>query len=300
MNINRIGIIITAATLSTSAAAGQLPERSGYRQVLQWAQLPSGYTWGTMSAVAIDRQGNVYGFQRDAPTSKVIVFDARGNYLKTWGEGAFPYAHGMRVLKDGYIWTTDRQAQVVLKFDADGRRLFTLGREGVAGSMDSTDAFNGASDVAMSDDGHLFVADGEGQNNRIVKFSKDGAFIKAWGSKGSGPGQFQNPHAIFIDSHGRLWVADRGNKRLQIFDQDGEYVDEMKQFGTPASIFIQDDVLYVASPAPENRVTIGTIDGKVLSVIEGLDAPHGIAVDASGAIYVAQSGGKAIVKFVKN
>jgi sugar lactone lactonase YvrE len=150
----------------------------------------------------------------------VIVFDAQGKYLKTWGEGSFPYAHGMRALGDGYIWTTDRQAQLVLKFDGDGKQLFSLGQKGVAGNMESTGAFNGASDVAMAANGDIFVSDGEGQNTRVVKFSKDGTFI-------------------------------------------------------------------------------GTTDGKVLEVIEGLDAPHGIAVDASGAIYVAQSGGKSIVKFVK-
>ena len=219
--------------------------------------------------------------------------------MKTWGEGTFPYAHGMRALRDGFIWTTDRQAQVVLKFDADGKQLFSLGQKGVAGNMDSTDAFNGASDVAMAENGDIFVSDGEGQNTRIVKFSKDGTFMKSWGTKGAGPGQLQTPHAIFIDSRGRVWVGDRGNKRLQIFDQDGKFLDQMTQFGTPASLFIQGDMLYVAAPAPENRVTIGTTDGKVLETIDGLDAPHGIAVDAGGAIYVAQSGGKAIVKFVK-
>ena len=291
------GLLLAVATsgpAQTKAGAGL------YRRVDNWAQLPPGYTWGTMSAVAIDARGNVYGFQRDDPTSKVIVFDRQGTYLKTWGEGAFPYAHGMRALRDGYIWTTDRQAQLVLKFDIDGRLLFSLGQKNVAGNMDSTDAFNGASDVAMAENGDIFVSDGEGQNTRIVKFSKNGTFIKAFGTKGAGPGQLQTPHAIFVDGRDRVWVGDRGNKRLQVFDQDGKFLDQLTQFGTPASLFIQGDMLYVAAPAPENRVTIGTTDGKVLDVIDGLDAPHGIAVDASGAIYVAQSGGKAIVKFVKN
>ena len=252
-----------------------------------------------MSAVAIDSSGRVYGFQRDDPTSKVIVFDAQGRYVITWGEGTFPYAYGLRALRDGFLWTTDRQAQLVLKFDADGRQLFALGQKNVAGTMDSTDAFNGASDVAMAENGDIFVSDGEGQNTRIVKFTKDGRFVKTWGSKGAGPGQLQTPHAIFIDGRGRVWVGDRGNNRLQVFDQDGTFLDQMTQFGTPASLFIQGNMLYVAAPAPENRVTIGTTDGTVLDTIEGLNAPHGIAVDAHGAVYVAQSGGKSIVKFVK-
>lgn len=294
-------IVVAALLLAVPAAVlTQTPAGdSHYRRVDQWAQLPAGYAWGTMSAVAIDGRGNVYGFQRDDPTSKVIVFDAQGKYLKTWGDGAFPYPHGMRALRDGGIWTTDRQAQLVLKFDPDGKLLFSLGKKNVAGNMESTDTFNGASDVAMAENGDIFVSDGEGQNTRIVKFSKAGAFIKAWGTKGAGPGQLQTPHAIFIDGRGRVWVGDRGNKRLQVFDQDGRFLDQMTQFGTPASLFIQGEMLYVAAPAPENRVSIGTTDGKVLETIEGLDAPHGIAVDAAGAIYVAQSGGKAIVKFVK-
>jgi streptogramin lyase len=295
----RIARAIVVAALVAAASHPHTAAESRYTRVDNWAQLPAGYAWGTMSAVAIDAKGNVYGFQRDDPTSKVIVFDAHGKYLKTWGEGTFPYAHGMRALRDGYIWTTDRQAQLVLKFDADGRQLFSLGKKGVAGTMESTDAFNGATDVAMAANGDLFVSDGEGQNTRIVKFSKDGTFIKTWGTKGAGPGQLQTPHAIFVDGRGRVWVADRGNKRLQIFDQDGTFLDQMTQFGTPVSLFIQDDTLYVAAPAPENKVTIATTDGKVLETIEGLDAPHGIAVDANGAIYVAQSGGKSIVKFVK-
>src|SRR5262245_31365698 len=297
MNTLIRGVAVVAVVLAAMPPFSAAENR--YTRIDNWAQLPAGYAWGTMSAVAIDAKGYVYGFQRDDPTSKVIVFDPQGKHVKTWGEGAFPYAHGIRALRDGGIWTTDRQAQLVLKFDADGKQLFALGRKNVAGTMESTDAFNGASDVAMGENGDIFVSDGEGQNTRIVRFSKDGTFIKTWGSKGAGPGQLQTPHAIFIDGRGRVWVADRGNKRLQIFDQDGKFLDQMTQFGTPVSLFIQGDMLYVAAPAPENRVTIGTTDGKVLETIEGLDAPHGIAVDASGAIYVAQSGGKSIVKFVK-
>lgn len=253
-----------------------------------------------MSAVAVDGAGRVYGLQRDEPTSKVLVFDAAGRYVKSWAEGAFPYAHGMRVLRDGFIWATDRKMQQVLKFDADGRQLMSLGRKDVAGDNDSEDTFNGVSDVAMADNGNLFVSDGEGGNSRVVKFSRDGVFLKSWGTKGSGPGELSTPHCIAIDGRGRVWVCDRGNKRLQVFDQEGHYLSQTTEFGTPVSVaFDADDVMYVATGAPENWVAIGTADGKLLGKIEGLDSPHGIAVDGSGAIYVAQSAGKAIVKFVK-
>lgn len=296
---HRVICALATALFLCAPATAVFNAQGRYNRVEHWAQLPPGYAWGTMSAVAIDASGNVYGFQRGDPTSKVIVFDVQGRYVKTWGEGLFPYAHGMRALPDGGIWTTDRQAQLVLKFDRDGKQLFSLGKKGVAGTMESTDTFNGASDVAMGANGDLFVSDGEGQNTRVVKFSKDGRFIKTWGGKGAAAGQFQTPHGLAIDRRGRVWVADRGNKRLQIFDQEGNYLDQMTQFGTPVSLAFQGDTVYVASPAPENKVTVGTLDGKVLETIDGLDSPHGIAVSADGAIYVAQSGGKSIEKFVR-
>lgn len=294
-----VSFFALAAAIASAVGAFAQARPGSYRRVDDWARLPAGYHWGTMSAVAVDAHGNVYGFQRDDPTSEVIVFNRQGTYLRTWGQGLFPYPHGMRALRDGNIWTTDRQAQLVQKFSPDGTLLFSLGRKGVAGTMESTDTFNGASDVALAENGDIFVSDGEGQNTRIVKFSRDGRFLKSWGTKGAAPGQLQTPHAIFIDDRGQVWVADRGNKRLQVFDQEGRFLEEMSQFGTPVSLFIQGDQLYVASPAPENTVTIGRTDGTVVETIEGLDAPHGIAVDADGAIYVAQSGGKSILKFVK-
>jgi streptogramin lyase len=292
-------IVLVALTVgampTTARAAG-----GTYRLVENWAQLPPGTEWGVMTAVGVDAQGNVFAFQRSEPTSKVMVFDLHGKYLRTWGEGAFTYPHGLRVLRDGLVWIADRQMQQVLKYDPDGKLLMSLGQKGVAGDNNSTDKFNGASDVVTAPNGDIFVSDGEGGNSRVVKFSKDGTFIKSWGTKGAGQGELNTPHNIAMDSKGRVWVCDRGNKRLQVFDQDGKYLDQMTQFGAPASIFItKDDVMFVAASEPENRVTIGTTDGKVLDKIEGLHYPHGIAVDGSGAIYVAESFGKAVLKFVK-
>ena len=203
------------------------------------------------------------------------------------------------------IWLTDRKLQQVLKFSLDGKLLMALGTKGVAGDNNSRESFNGVSDVTMSENGTLFVADGEGPNTRVVKFSKDGTFIKSWGTKGAGPGELNVPHSIAMDSKGRVYVADRTNKRIQVFDQDGKYLDQMTQFGVPTALFITpDDMLYVTTStsggSPENRVTIGTTDGKVLEqVVEGVNGPHGIAVDKSGAMYLAQTWGKNVVKFVK-
>jgi len=204
------------------------------------------------------------------------------------------------VLRDGFIWITDKTGDQVFKYSPDGELLMTLGKKGVAGDNDSTDALNGPSDVVISKSGDIFVSDGESTNTRVVKFSKDGKFIKCWGTKGDGPGELNLPHNIAIDSEGRLYVSDRLNKRIQVFDQDGKYLNQMTQFGAPAAIFIaKDDLLYVVAGAPENRLTIGTKDGKVLDRVEGLNAPHWVTVDSSGAVYIAEVAGQSLLKFVK-
>jgi sugar lactone lactonase YvrE len=290
-----VGCLAAWRPSSLSAAS------SGYRLVEHWAQLPAGTEWGVMSWVSTDQQDNVYAFQRDEPSAKVLVFDSRGRYLRSFGEGQFTYPHSLRVLRDGSVWTTARQQQQILKFSPDGKLLLSVGRKGVAGDNNSRDAFNGVSDIVMTKDGTLFASDGEGGNTRVVKMSADGRFLATWGTKGSAPGELSGPHCVTEDSHGRLYVCDRGNKRIQVFDQDGKFVAQMAQFGTPVSIAItSDDRMFVASPAPENRVTIGTTAGEVIDKIEGLDSAHGIAVDSGGNIYVAESAGKAVLKFSKN
>jgi len=279
-----------------------------YQMVENWAQLPQGMQWGVMSAVGIDPHGTIYAFKRSEPgekagamTSMVIVLDPNGKFLRSWGQNTFMSAHGLRVLTDGFIWITDKTGDQVFKFSPDGDLLMTLGKKGVAGDNNSTDGtLNGPTDVVLAKNGDIFVADGESANTRVVKFSKDGKFIKYWGTKGSEPGELETPHSIAMDSKGRLYVANRGNKRIDVFDQDGKYLDQMNQFGAPAGIFItKDDILYVVAGAPENRLTVGTTDGKVLDRVEGLNGPHEMAVDSSGAVYVAEVAGQALVKFVK-
>jgi hypothetical protein len=194
----------------------------------------------------------------------------------------------------------------------------TLGKAGVAG--DGPDTFNQPTDVVVAPNGTIFVADGhrETGNNRIVKFSKDGKFIMTWGKKGSAPGEFNIPHALALDSKGRLFVADRGNNRIQIFDQDGKFIDQWKQFSRPSGIFIgKNDVLYVAdsesgSVAPDHAawkrgIRVGSAkDGSVTAFIPdpvenitGTSAAEGVAVDEKGVIYGAEVGPKDVKKYVK-
>jgi sugar lactone lactonase YvrE len=305
-----LAVTVVLAAILGAAAMRPCNARAAdgnYQLVENWAQLPPGMQWGVMSAVDIDSQGTIYAFKRSVPgekagemSSMVMVIDPHGKFLRSWGEHTFSSAHGLRVLRDGFIWITDKTGDQVFKYSPDGELLMTLGKKGVAGDNDSTDALNGPSDVVIGKNGDIFVSDGESTNTRVVKFSKDGKFIKSWGTKGAGPGELNLPHNIAMDSEGRLYVADRTNKRIQVFDQDGKYLDQMTQFGAPAAIFItKEDMLYVVAGAPENRLTIGTKDGKVLDRVEGLNAPHWVAVDSSGAVYVAEVAGQALLKFVK-
>jgi sugar lactone lactonase YvrE len=291
---------IGAMGLAISALSAPAGAAGAYHLVEHWAQLPAGTTWGVMSWVSVDAHDNVYAYQRDEPTSKVLVFDRNGKFLRSWGDGRFPYPHSLRVLRDGFVWLTDRKSQQLFKFTPEGQELMSIGKKDVAGDNASQDTFNGVSDVVMAPNGNLFVSDGEGGNTRVVKFTADGKFIKTWGTKGSGPGQMSGPHCVAMDSGGRVYVCDRGNKRIQVFDQDGTYLSEMTQFGTPVSIaFDERDTMFVAAPAPENKVTIGTKDGKVLETIDGLDSAHGLAIDSRGNIYVAESAGKAVLKYTR-
>jgi hypothetical protein len=278
-----------------------------YQQVPNWG-LSAGGVWGVITAVGVDAKDNVFAFKRADPgqkedgpvNSKIMMFDPQGKLLRSWGDNFVSYAHGLRVSPDGFVWITDKRGEQVFKFTPEGEMLMSLGQKGVVGDNNSETALNGPADMVVSKNGNIFVADGESKNTRVVKFAKDGKFIKFWGTKGSGDGELDVPHNIAMDSKGNLYVADRANKRVEVFDQDGKYLSQTSAFGDPASIFIsKDDTMYVAAGAPENWVKIGTTDGKVTGSITGLTGPHGVAVDSTGAVYVAEVAGMSLKKFVK-
>ena len=295
-----------------------------------WAKLPDGRKWGATGAVDIDSDGrSVWVFERcgggtcaGSNVPPIVKLDQAGNYLKSFGAGMFVFPHGIHVDRDGNVWVTDAQGKdgkghTAVKFSPEGKVLLTLGKAGVAGAGEDT--FNQPSDVVTAANGDIFVADGHGgeSNARIVKFSKDGKFIKTWGKKGSGPGEFDTPHGLALDSKGRLFVADRSNNRVQIFDQDGKFLEEWKQFGRPSGIFIDaNDTLYVADHAstPKNNpgfkrgVRIGSVrDGLVKVFVPGLGAEaetqivgEGVAADAAGNVYWAETAaGMTVRKFIK-
>src|ERR1700745_3480390 len=238
-----------------------------YRMLESWAQLPEGRHWGAPIGVEVDhRDGkSIWVFDRCGENScsgsnvaPIMKFDPSGKLVANFGAGMFIFPHGLFVDRDGNIWVTDGKGaegkgHTVVKFSPDGKVLMTPGTPGVAGS-DATH-FNAPSDVLVALNGDIFVADGHGgdTNARIVKFSSDGKFIKTWGKKGSGPGEFDTLHSLAMDSRGRLFVGDRNNNRIQIFDQDGKYLDQRPQFSRPSGVYIdKNDAIYVADSESES------------------------------------------------
>ncbi|MFD1786188.1 peptidyl-alpha-hydroxyglycine alpha-amidating lyase family protein [Sphingomonas floccifaciens] len=290
-----------AATPVASAARAvpaNLPRT--YTQVADWATLPPGTGWQDMMAVDIDANGDIYALQR-TPFA-VLVLDAKGRFLRQWTTGNLPGSHGLRIDRFGYVWITSRALHQVFKYTRDGKLLMTLGTRGVAGDNASRTALNGPADVAVAPNGDIFVADGESANTRIVKFSKDGTFVKSWGTKGDGPGQLMTPHSITFDTQGRLLVGNRGNKRIEIFDRDGGYRGQIATGVTPYGLFVtRDGTLYVADGIkPVGSISVLDLrSGRMLAHVPGLTGSHALTVDRTGAVYVAEVSGKSLRKFVR-
>ena len=323
---------IVIVALFILAAPFVVAQDAAWRTLSGWAQMPAGRTWGSTSTLDVDRSGNVWVFERcganacdESPLPPVIQFDPTGKFVRSFGAGLFVFPHGIHVDREGNVWvadasnpkTTGGKGHVVVKFNREGKVLLTLGKPGVAG--DSTESFNRPSAVITAPNGDIFVSDGHGgdSNARIVKFAKDGKFIKTWGAKGSGPGEFGELHGIALDSSGRVFVADRGNNRIQIFDADGKYIAEWKRFGRPSGIYIDaNDTLYVTdhasdaqrNPGMRRGIRVGSAkDGTVRSHIPGVgpepdkeNVAEGVAADGKGAIYGAEVAHKSVTKYVRN
>ena len=290
-------VCVLALIVGVFAQAGvQSPamvEPSGNYELDQdWAELPAGEEFGAVSWVAIDARGFVHAFRRDGP---IFNFDDHGKFLRSWGKGIAKWTHGLRVDHEGYIWATDGQGHQIKKFSAGGELLMTLGKYDVAG--DGPETFNRPTDVAVAPNGNFYVSDGYG-NSRVALFSKDGTFIKDWGTKGDAPGQFDTPHSVVIDPAGRVLVADRQNDRVQIFDAEGTFLEEWTDLGRPYGLAIYDGKVFVADGVL-GRVAIADLaTGKLVDVIEGAEMAHGIEVDPMGNVYVASNRASSLKKFV--
>ena len=293
------GIAVIAAVAGTAPSFAQDPNTAPnpYRLEEGWAKQPMGRGNGSTIGLNAARDGksmwiydrcggNSCEGSKIAPLNK---YDAQGRVVASIGAGLTNFPHGLYVDKDDNVWITDGRGakgkgNTVMKLSPDGKVLMTLGTPGEAGNDDKH--FNAPSDVVVAPNGDIFVADGHGDktNARIVKFDKNGKFIKAWGKEGTGPGEFNVPHGLAFDSAGRLFVADRANNRIQIFDQDGKFLQEWKQFGRPSGIAIdKNDQIYVANSQSTDKVNPGfkqgirvgsAKDGKVTGFIEEIQVPR--------------------------
>ena len=290
--------------LVTLPSAFPQTERSpelNYKPVPDFFKLPPGLNFGEVPAVALDSEGHIFVFTRGH--QPLMEFDSSGKFIRSIGDGLFTRPHGLRIDANGNIWTVDVASHLVLKLNREGRVLLVLGRKDYAGEEDW--AFNRPTDVAVGPSGDVFVTDGYG-NSRVVKFDKNGRFIKTWGKKGSGPGEFNLPHAIVIDSKGLVYVADRENKRIQVFNANGEFIKEWTNVGSPWGLYITPDPAIYIADGDNNRVLKLDLNGNILDILgEPGKAPgefawaHGIAVGPNGEIYVSEILSWRVQKFVK-
>ena len=309
-----------------------------------WGELPAGRKWGTSAGIDVDPiDGNIWAYERcgagtagggpvdcdNNPVDPVFKFDRHtGKVLANFGKGVMVTPHGISVDRQGNVWIADfannkegTKGQQVHKFSPKGEKLLSLGIAGKPGNADGQ--FNQPNDVVVGPDGSIYVSDGHdaqgmttqqaineglkrGATSRISKFTADGKFIKSWGKIGVRHGEFRTPHALMFDARGRLWVADRGNHRLEIFDQEGKYLESRYMFGRISGFFIKGNQLYAidSESGPLNHpnwrdgVRIGPVDeDRVTAYIPPFEradrvyqgtAGEGVAVDADGNVYAAE------------
>jgi DNA-binding beta-propeller fold protein YncE len=275
-----------------------------------WPSLPSQANFMETAGVAVDSSDHVYVFHRGP--MPVMKFDAQGSFIRGWGDGLFDRPHSMRVDRDGFLWTVDDGSHTVLKMDAQGRVRMVLGRFRTTSDAKSAMSeptisadlrglrdegvvrFNRPTDVAFGPGGDIFVADGYG-NSRVVKFDKNGKFVKTWGKRGAAEGDFNTPHSIAVDRTGRVWVADRENYRIQVFDGDGRFLAQFKGMGSPWGLALAPDNHMMMADGYNCRVVKLTMDGKVVGAFgEHGKQPgqfhycHQLAVDSKGNVYTAE------------
>ncbi len=291
--------ILLAASVCLAAAAVDLPSLP-YKVDPNWPKLPAGWNLQETPGVAVDANDHVYVFHRGE--HPIIEFDANGEKIRSWGEGMFIRPHAVRVDREGAIWVVDNDTHQVLKMDSSGRVRMVMGRKGQSGETDEN--FNRPTDVAFAANGDFYVTDGYG-NSRVVKFSSDGTFLKAWGKRGTAPGDFNLPHTIVVDSQGRVLVGDRENFRLQIFDSEGKVLDVWTHVGSPWGLAITaNDELFLAD-GHNNRILELDMKGNIVGSLGSkgklagqLDFVHHLAVDSNRNLYAAEIKNWRVQKFV--
>jgi sugar lactone lactonase YvrE len=345
-NVIRTALGLVACVVTALVAAQALPAQTPtnpFRPDYGWGRLPDGRQWGATSAIYPSADGNIWVAERcgqntcvGSNVDPVLLMDPEGNVLRSFGAGRISWPHGMFVDREGNVWITDASTggaeavglgHTVMKFSPTGELLLTIGTPGEPG--DPPSRLTRPNDVVVAPSGEIFIVDshGPGGTNRLMKFAGDGTYLRTIGETGYGPGQFLEPHAIAMDSQGRLFIADRYNNRIQILSQEGEFIASWTQFGRPSGIFIdENDIIYVADsesgPAAnqftgqrnagwERGIRIGDArNGWVFHFIpetwnqpnlnvNSFSGPEGVAVDRDGNIYGAEVSQRRIVKYTR-
>lgn len=288
------GVALSILLLAITVVAGAQPAQSSpapsleYDVVPGFFRLPPGMNFVEPAGVAVDSNGHIYVFHRGA--HPLMEFDQSGKFLRSIDDDLFVTAHSVRVDTEGNIWTVDVGSHVVLKLSPDGRVLLALGRMRIAG--DDVLHFNQPTDVAFDADGNIYVTDGY-VNSRVLKFDRFGRPILGWGMKGTGPSQFDTPHAIVVDQD-RVYVGDRENGRIQVFDTTGRFLQQWRLGHPYALCLARDHTIYMADAVAGSIVKIDR-DGRVLGVFRGPEPgkgphfdPHQIALGPDGSIFTAE------------
>lgn len=323
-----------ATSTRTNNAIGPNNYPNPYQANTRHFRLPSGRSMGSSSAVAIDGRGHLWIADRcgmnscaESKLDPIMEFDADGKFIRAFGGNLFSFPHGLFIDVENNIWLTDAlvangKGATVTKLSPDGKVLMVLGKPGV--SAIGTDTFLEPSAVLVAPDGSIFITDGHDPDRvaRVMKFDANGNLLKQWGSVGAGRDQLNMPHALAMDSRGRLFVGDRANNRVQIYDQDGNLLDSWTQFGRPSGLFIdRSDVLYATdsesrtgkdyghNPGWQRGIRIGSVrDGQVIAFIpetgadpetEYTSGSEGVWVDREGVIYGAQVLQKSVVRYTR-
>jgi hypothetical protein len=282
-----------------------------YRVIENWAKLPDGWEFMDVGAVAVDSKDHVYVFNRGE--HPMMVFDREGNFITSWGEGVFKRAHGLHIDRDDHLYCTDDGDHSVRKCTTDGKILLTLGVPGRPAPFMSGEPFHRCTHTALSPKGEIYVSDGYG-NACVHKYTPDGKHIKSWGESGTEPGQFNLVHNIVTDEDGWVYVADRENHRVQVFDGNGRYETQWNNLHRPSGLYCvcgqgrkpQFVIGEIGPSLPINlkyknlgpRLSIVDHEGKLISRLGGEDgagpevgkfmSPHGLAMDSKGDIYVGE------------